>query len=56
MNGNLKNKSCDDISISKVNTILKEKDISIKSLPGYGNLGLRKKDLKPYEENIKLKD
>ena len=45
MNGNLRNKSIEDISSNKVNTILKEKDISIKSLPGYGNLGLRKRDL-----------
>ena len=45
MNGNLRNKSTEDISSNKVNTILKEKDISIKSLPGYGNLGLRKRDL-----------
>ena len=60
MNGNLKNMDINDISNNKVNTILKEKEISIKSLPGYGNLGLKKKDLKSYEENekcsIKLKD
>ena len=40
--------------------IMKQKDISIKSLRGYGNIGLKKKYLKPYEENdqcsIKLKD
>ena len=40
--------------------ILKDKSISIKSLPGYENLGLRKRDLKSYEENekcsIKSKD
>ena len=60
MNGKLKNMDINDISNDKVNTILKEKEISIKSLPGYGNLGLKKKDLKSYEENekcsIKLKD
>ena len=60
MNGKLKNMDINDISNNKVNTILKEKEISIKSLPGYGNLRLRKKDLKSYEENekcsIKLKD
>ena len=48
-----------DISNNKVNTILKEEEISIKPLPGYGKLGLRKKDLKSHEENekrsIKLK-
>ena len=60
MNGKLKNTCFDDISNNKVSTILKEKDISIKSLPGYGNLGLKKRDIKPYVENdkcsIKLKD
>ena len=60
MNGKLKNMDINDISNDKVNTILKEKEISIKSLPGYGNLGLKKKNLKSYEENekcsIKLKD
>ena len=60
MNGKLKNMDVNDISNNKVNTILKKKEIGIKSLPGYGNLRLRKKDLKPYEENekcsIKLKD
>ena len=48
-----------DISNNKVNTILKDEEISIKPLPGYGNLGLRRKDLKSHEENekcsIKLK-
>ena len=59
MNGNLKNMDINDISNNKVNTILKEEEISIKPLPGYGKLGLRKKDLKSHEENekrsIKLK-
>ena len=47
-----------DISINKAMTILKEKDILIKSLPGYGNLGLKKKDIKPFvsEFSIKLND
>ena len=60
MNGKLKNMDFDDVSNNKVNTILKDKSISIKSLPGYENLGLRKRDLKSYEENekcsIKSKD
>ena len=42
MNGKLKNMDINDISNDKVNTILKEKEISIKSLPGYENLGLKK--------------
>ena len=37
-----------DISSNRFNTILKEKNIFIKSLPGYGNSGLRKRDIKPY--------
>ena len=53
-------KFIDDISINQSNSILKEKNINLKSLPGYGNLGLRKRYIKPYEENkecsIKLKD
>ena len=32
-----------DISINKAHNILKEKDIIIKLLPGYGNMRLRKK-------------
>ena len=40
--------------------IFKENNINIKSLIGYRNLGLKRKDLKPYLENdncsIKLKD
>ena len=60
MNGKLKNNTIDDISINKSRIILKEKNISIKSLPGYGNLRLKKRDIKPYVENnkcsIKIKD
>ena len=54
INGKLNNKIVDDISINNMHNILKENDITIKSLPGYGNLGLRKKDIKPYIENNKL--
>ena len=53
MNGKLKNMDVSDISNNKSHSILKEKDISIKSLSGYGNVGLKKKDLKPYVENEK---
>ena len=53
MNGKLKNIDVSDISNNTSHTNFKEKDISIKSLPGYGNLGLKKKDLKPYVENEK---
>ena len=54
MNGKLKNKQIDDIYINKAYSILKEKDITIKSLPRYGNLGLRKKYMKPYVEDNKI--
>ena len=60
MNGKLKTTCFDDTSNNKVSTVLKEKDISIKSLPGCGNLRIKKRDIKPYVENdkcgIKLKD
>ena len=51
MNGKLKNKTIVDISNTKVNNILKENNVTIKSLPGYGNLGLKNEDLKSYVEN-----
>ena len=51
MNGKLKNKVVDEISVKKAYTILIENKINIKSLPGYGNMGLRKKDIKSYIEN-----
>ena len=54
INGKLNNKTIDDISINKAHSILKENNISIKLLPGYGNISKRKKDIKPYtEDNIK---
>ena len=49
MNGKLKNKTVEDISLNRAITLLTEHKINIKSLPGYGNIGLRKKDIKPYE-------
>ena len=51
MNGKLKNKIVDEISVKNAHTILRENKINLKSLPGYGNMGLRKKDIKPYVEN-----
>ena len=52
MKGNLKNKVVDEVSVKRAYTILRENNINIKSLPGYGNMGLRKKDIKPYVENM----
>ena len=49
--GKLKNKIVEDISLKSALTILKEHNITIKSLPGYGNMRLRKKDTNPYVEN-----
>ena len=51
MNGKLKNKKVDEISVKRAYTILRENNINLKSLPGYGNIRLRKKDIKPYVEN-----
>ena len=53
INGKLNNKDISNISTNKANNILKENDINIKSLPGYGNISKRKKDIKPYIENNK---
>ena len=46
-----------DISMNRALNILKEHDISIKSLPGYG-IGMRRKNIKPYtyECSIKIKE
>ena len=39
----LKNEQVNDISLNCAYKILKERDINIKSLPGYDNMGLKKK-------------
>ena len=51
MNDKLKNKVVEDISYNRALTILREYKISIKTLPGHGNMGLRKKDIKTCVEN-----
>ena len=51
----LNKKRIEDISINKAHAILKDKDICIKSLPAYGNLGLRKKDIKPHDDKMLIK-
>ena len=51
MNGKLKNKIVEDISFKRALTTLKEHNITIKSLPDNGNMGLRKKNIKPYVKN-----
>ena len=47
-----------DISMNRALNILKEDDISIKPLPGYGNIGMKRKNIKPhtYECSIKIKE
>ena len=49
----LDNKNIDDISTNKAHSILKEKDINIKLLSGYDNMGKRKKDINQCTENNK---
>ena len=44
----LNKKEIEDISIKQVNQILNKSNIIIKSLPGYGDARLRKKEIKPY--------
>ena len=39
------------VNSKKALTTLKEHNITIKSIPGNGNMRLRKKDIKPYVEN-----
>ena len=50
MNSKLKNKIVEDISFNRAITALRKHKINIKSLSGNGNMGLRKKDIKPYVE------
>ena len=38
----------EDISTKQANQILNKSDITVKSLPGYGNAELKKKEIKPY--------
>ena len=45
--GTLNKKDLKDISIKQANQILNKKNITIDSLPGYGNMGLNKKEVKP---------
>ena len=51
MNGKLKNKVVEEISVKRAYNILRENNVNIKSLPGYGNMGLKQKDIEPYVEN-----
>ena len=48
MTGTLNKKDLKDISIKQANQILTKNNITINSLPGHGNIGLKKKEIKPY--------
>ena len=50
MNGKIKTKVVDEISVKIAYTILRENNINIKTLPERGNMRLSKKDIKPYVE------
>ena len=47
MTGTLNKKFLEDISIKQAKQILNKNNIIIDSLPGYGNMGLKKKEIKP---------
>ena len=47
MTGTLNKKDLEDISRKQANQILNKNNITIDSLPGYGNMGLKKKEMKP---------
>lgn len=51
INGKLKDKVIDDISTSRAQKILKDKNINVKGLPGHGNMGLKQKDIKTLRES-----
>ena len=42
----------EDISIKETNKILKENGITLKSLPGYGNTEVKRKDMKPCDNYV----
>ena len=44
----LNKKGIEDISTKQANQILSKNKIIVKSLPGYGNTELKKKEIKPY--------
>ena len=48
MTGTLNKKDLEDIKIKEAIQILNKNNITTDSLPGYGNMGLKKKEIKPY--------
>ena len=56
MTGTLNEKDLEDIPIKQANQILNKNNITIDSLPGYGNMGLKKKEIKPCVKEITFID
>ena len=48
MSGILNKKDLKDITIKEAKQILNKNSITINSLPGHWNMGLKKKEIKPY--------
>ena len=48
MTGTLNKKHLEDIKIKEAKQILNKNNITIDSLTGYANIGLKKKETKPY--------
>ena len=54
MTGTLNKKGIEDITIKEVKQILNKNSITIDSLPGHGNMGLKKKEIKSCDKEKKL--
>ena len=50
----LNQKGIENISTKQANLILNKSNITVKSLPGYGNTSLKRKKIKPYVAREKL--
>ena len=48
MTGTINKKDLEDISMKQEKQILSQNNIRIDALPGHGNTGLKKKEIKPY--------
>ena len=44
----LNKKEIEDISTTQANLILNKSNVTVKSLPGYGNASIKRKEIKPY--------
>ena len=50
---NINKKEIEDISTKQANFILNKSNITVKSLPGYRNASLKRKEMKPYVDKEK---